>query len=201
MSKMGPAFFAVAATPPVVTWNPADKHADIGLSGGNMIATKIANDANRSVRATHGKPHTGTGYYEVVLSGGGISVFCLVGLSTASMPVAFAPGQDANSWGYYQQTGEKYTNNVLTAYGAGYASGDVISVAFSNGKVWFARNNVYQGSGNPAAGTGEAFSGIAGTIFPTVSIYRALAPAHTATGRFRLLDFTYSPPAGFSAWE
>lgn len=200
--RAGPAFFALASAAPVVTWNPSDKHADITLSGLNLIATKTAGDALRSVRATHGKAHTANGYFEVLVGGTAFGSFRLVGVSTTSMPVSIGCGQDTNSWSYYQETGAKVTNGVTTAFGATWASGDVIQVAFSNGKIWFGKNGTYQGSGNPAAGTNEAFSGIAGTVFPTASPYAgATAPQHTMTGRFRSADFSFAPPAGFSAWE
>jgi hypothetical protein len=186
---------------PTVTWNPLDKHADITLSSGDRQATKTTANATVSVRATYGIPHTDNGYFEIFNGGvSSASPFRLYGISTTSMPVSVWPGNDANSWGYYEQTGQKATNNVLSAYGASFTLGDVIGVAFKNGKVWFAKNNVWQGGGDPAAGTGEAFSGIAGTIYPTASLYRTSPDPHQAGGEFRSADFYYSPPSGFSPW-
>jgi hypothetical protein len=185
---------------PAVTWNPLDKHSAISLSGSNLIATKTTSFGFGSVRATRGRPHTDSAYFEILAGGSNtLSNYRTLGLSTLSMPVATAAGQDANSWSYYEETGGKYTNNVVTAYGAAWTNGDVIGIAMSNGKIWFAKNNVWQASGDPAAGTGEAFSGITGTIYPTASPY-ANSPAHVVTGRFRTSAFTYSPPSGFSAW-
>lgn len=187
---------------PVVTWNPSDKSADITLSNSNLTATKTTGNASRSVRATVGKLETSNGYFEVLVAGTDTtSNFRLVGISTTATPVANACGQDATSWGYYEQTGQKYTNNVLTAYGNTYTIGDVIGVAFKNGSVWFSKNGVYQNSGDPVAGTGAAFTGITGTVFPTTSPYRTLSPPHIMVGRFRTADFTYAPPAGFQPWE
>lgn len=197
--KTGPAFFGAASG---VTWNPVDTHAEITLSGGNLVATKTAANALRSTRATLGKVHTSQGYFEVLVGGTEVTGnFRLIGISTLTMPNSIGVGQDANGWAYYQETGQKVTNNVVTAYGATWTNGDVIGVAFNNGKVWFAKNNAYQGGGNPAAGTGEAFSGITGTLYPTASPYKgASAPRHVLTGCFSLGDFRYSPPSGFSAW-
>lgn len=201
LMKVGPAFFGSISLP-VVTLNPSDKHADISLTSGNLIATKVNADALRSVRATRGIDHTENGYFEVLfIEGAQIAPFALVGVSTTSLATTGFVGGDANGWGYYQDTGEKYTNNTPTAYGTAYETdGDVIGVAFANGKVWFAKNGTWQNSGDPAAGTGEAFSGITGTIYPTISLYNAAPTAHQVRARFKTADFTQTVPSGFSPW-
>lgn len=202
---IGVAFFggATGSVTGAVTLNPSDKHANIALSSANLIATKTGSDAGPvSVRATRGIAHTDSGYFEVFLGQGQISTFMTIGLSTTSLPVANFCGFDANSWAYYQDTGGKYANNVLTAYGNTWkVNGDVIGVAFKNGKLWFAKNNVWQNSGDPAAGTGEAFNGITGTLYPTLSLYRATAPSHQLGFRPSAASFAYGPPTGFLAWE
>jgi hypothetical protein len=181
-----------------VTWNPLDTWlADIALTDGNVTAVKYNNYDFRSTRATFGRPHTDSAYYEV-MPVGAYNGATLVGVSTRAMPLSTGPGLDANSWGYEQYDGTKYTNNVQTAYGASFVPGNLVGVALSNGKVWFARNNVWQGGGNPAAGTGEAFSGISGTVYPTVGIP---IPVSGVIGYFKSSAFTYAPPSGFSAWE
>lgn len=197
---IGPAFFKTGAT---AILNPSDKHADITLSSGNLVATKSANDALRSVRATLSRAHTDNGYFEVYVSEGTASTFMTVGLSTTSLLVANFCGADTNSWAYYQDTGGKYTNNAVTAYGTTWkTNGDIIGVALMNGKLWFAKNNVWQNSGNPAAGTGEAFSGITGTLYPTLSLYKGgAAPKHQLGIRLHASTQTYSPPSGFGPWD
>jgi SPRY domain len=192
-----------APVPPSSTiWNPSDTHSDISLSGGSLVATKGVSNSTRSTRATRGIVSSANGYFEVLMGGSETTAnYRLVGVSTLSFPVTTGPGADVNSWGYYEQTGQKYTGNALSSYGSTFANGDVIGVAFKNGKVWFAKNNVWQGGGNPAAGTGEAFSGITGTIYPTVSLYKGTpSPVHVATARFRSADFSYAPPSGFDPW-
>lgn len=185
-----------------VQLNPSDKHADIALTGANLVATKGGSNALRSVRATRGIDASESGYFEIVatVAGTAHSPFTLVGVATSEMVLSNFVGFGTTSWGYYQETGNKVTNNTLTAYGAGWTTGDILSVAFKAGKVWFAKNGVWQGSGDPAAGTGEAFGGITGTILPAISLYRLTAPAHVLTARFKLSSFTYAPPTGFSPW-
>lgn len=187
-----------------ITLNPADKASDIVLSSGNMVATKTFADTLSSVRATRGISHTDSGYFEIVVLGSPAdSPYMLVGLARSSLGLTGFVGSDANSWGYYQETGQKYTSNTGAAYGTSWIpASTVIGVAFKNGKLWFAKNNTWQNSGNPAAGTGEAFSGLTGTLFPTLSLYRATgATAHQLGFRAKAADFTYSPPTGFLAWE
>ena len=189
------------STRPVVTWNPADKDAGVILSNGNLTATRSGADSLKSVRATYGIPHTESGYFEVYFAiGNPGSWFQLVGVATSSASLASFVGNDANGWGYYQDTGGKYTNNVLTAYGNDWKGGFHIGIAFKNGSVWFARNNTWQNSGDPVAGTGAAFTGITGTIYPMLSLYKGSVPQNFMDGRFKFADFLYTPPTGFDPW-
>lgn len=192
---------------PTVTWNPSDKDSSITLSGSDLTATKGGTAALKSVRATRGIADTDNGYFEIVVVQDGFNApFMLVGVATASLSLGSYVGSDTNSWGYYQDTGQKYTNSTGASYGAGWGTGGagngvVIGVAFKNGKLWFAKNGTWQNSGDPAAGTGEAFSGITGTLYPTMSLYRHDFPnQHSVTGRFRTSAFAYAPPSGFSPW-
>lgn len=186
---------------PTVTWNPSDAHGEITLSGGNLTASKPNGaSTHRSVRATYGIPDTESGYFEVLCVEGATFPNHMVGVATLSAPLTSYVGSDANGWSYYQGDGQKITNAGASSYGATWTNGDIIGVAFKNGKVWFAKNNTWQASGDPAAGTNEAFSGITGTIYPALTLYYPGPPIDSATGRFKTSDFTYSPPSGFTPW-
>lgn len=189
---------------PTVTWNPSDKDAEIILSDLDLKATKGTSNALKSARATRSVAHSDTtGYYfEVVMFlGGGTAPYALIGLATSSVPLSSHIGAHAGGYAYYQETGQKWNNNAGAAFGSAYATGDVIGVAFKGGKVWFSKNGVWQGGGDPAAGTGEAFTVSAGDYFPGVSLYRYDgAEIHVAVGRFKASAFSYSPPTGFTAW-
>jgi len=184
-----------------VSWNPSDKAASLTLSNSDRTVLKAsANAVFAAVRSTLGA--TVKRYAEVLINEGSVGPYITVGLANGSMPLSNAVGQDANGWSYYEQTGEKYNANTLSAFGASYTNGNVIGVAYDPvaGDVWFAKNNVWQGSGDPAAGTNPAFSGLASGLFLAVSLYYANSPAHSITGRFVSADMTYSPPSGFAAW-
>lgn len=183
--------------PASVTWNPSDVGAAWSLSGANLVATKTGADAYSSGRASKALT-TESGYFEVYITEGGTSPFQQVGVASAAMSLAGSLN-NANGWCYYQQDGSKRHNGVNTAMGATWTTGDTIRVAYANGKVWFGKNATWYG--DPAAGTGEAFSGIAVPVFPAASLNRGSSPPDKITGRFTSADFAYSPPAGFDPWD
>jgi hypothetical protein len=175
------------------TWNPSDKHASITLSNGNRTEASASN--NQGVRATLPKS-TGKWLAEITVTSGANIMF---GLGNASANLSFYPGGDANSWAYYGANGNIYTSNSPTGYGTTYGAGDVISLAWdaTGGKLYFAKNGVWQASGNPAAGTGFAFSGLSGSLMLMVAA--ALGSQNTTlnTGQ---AAFTVAVPSGFSPW-
>ena len=85
-----------------------------------------------------------------------------------------------------------------TSWGDTTTSGDIESVALDMdaGKVWFAKNNSWQESGDPAAGSGEAADNVVGNIAPIAGSYGATG---TFTANFGQTGFTYTPPSGFKA--
>lgn len=191
------------APPASVTWNPADKNANITLSGGNLVATKGGTDAHGALRATLPRDAGDAGgfYFEVVVTEGSLSNFIHIGLATAGMSLG-GNLNNADGWAYYQETGAKRHNGVTTAYGASYTTGDVIGVLLKNGKAYFRKNGAWQGSADPDAETGEAFAGLTGDLYPAASLYRGqFVPRHVITARFKASDFSGSLPPGVSAWE
>lgn len=193
--------FVVGGAPavPAVTWNPSDKDADITLSGSNLIASANAMATQGSLRATLGRS-SGLYYFETRIDTAG-NAFVLVGAAKASFVVTNDYlGNTIDSVGYFGVDGTRFWNGSALAYGTAFTAGDVIGVAinFTSGKIWFAKNNTWQNSGDPVAGTGEALSGLSGEYFPALSFF---TNTYQATGRFKTASFTYSPPTGFSAWE
>lgn len=190
-----------------VTWNPSDIGSAILLSNGNLTAERNSGGdgyPNGGVRAGSYRA-VGKRYFEVVMNQATTSPFIAIGVSTSSWLTSStaALGADAYSWGYSQQTGNKRNNNSSTTYGASLTSGDVCGVAvdFSAGKIWFSKNGTWQASGDPVAGTNEAFANLAGTVVaPTAHLYRLTAPRHIVSAHFKTSDFTYAPPTGYIGW-
>jgi len=176
------------------TFNPADKHASITLSNGDLTATN-ASDGWHSVRIDMDKNGEGTAYAEFTIdvdvdSTGRFNL----GVGNSSATLNNYVGSDGNGWGYYGNTGEKVTGGVYTAYGDTFTDGDVIQVALdmNAGKVWFGKNGIWVG--DPAGRTGEAFSGLTGGMYLMASIYRITS---AMTANFGASPFTYHAPTGF----
>ena len=177
------------------TWNPSDKSADITLSGGDLIATETALSYNwNGLRSVFGIA-IGKWYWEVTISGT-TQLYWQVGIGDSGVPLLGEIGADADGY-CYRQGGEKMNNNSWPAYGDAYTAGDIISVALDldNGKIWWAKNGVWQASGDPAAGTNEAYSGISGTFYAMGCLYRGDA----ITANFGASAFSYAVPSGFNS--
>ena len=126
---------------------------------------------------------------------------------------------------YQAWNGQKRGNGGSSAsYGSSWTSvGDVIGLAFDadNGKIWWAKNGTWQASGDPAAGSNEAFSGLdasetyyfgwadyytskAGTVHINCGQDSSFSNSKTsgsanATDSNGFGDFYYTPPTGFLA--
>lgn len=187
------------------TWNSADKGADLVLSNGNLTITPGAAmpGSYESCRSTNAKS-AGKLYFEVRCDVAGASNYGMIGVADSAMPTYAGgtsyPGGGATGWGYYEQTGDKYHLAAATPYGSAFVAGNIIGVAvdLGAGLIWFSLNGAWQASGSPSAGTGAAFSGLTGSLFPAIGIYGI--SGSTFTARFISSSQTYSPPTGFSAW-
>ena len=187
--------------PTPVTWNPLDTHSDISLSEDYFTATKATANTWRSARATLARS-SGKFYFEMVVVGQ-TNNNIMVGIATADASLVQYTGQNVYSWAYYGNTGRKYHNAANTVYGDTYTTGDVISVAvdLDAGSVWFAKNGVWQGSGDPSEGANPAYTSTTisqNSIFPGVGVYASGDSVRLIT--FRPLLY-HNPPDGFSAWD
>jgi hypothetical protein len=172
------------------TWNDLDKQANGSTSDGLLKHTATALS---SIRGTFGVS-SGKWYWEV-LSGLTPAIGIATPTSTLA-PGSYNLGGDAYSWVYTGFDGNKINNNSSSAYGSSFTTNDVIGVALDmdNGKVFFSKNGTWQNSGDPAGGTGAAFSGLTGTIMPAIG----------ENGTSSYLNcgqraFAYTPPTGFVA--
>jgi len=182
------------------TWNPSDKSTTITLSNGDLTATANVS-ASYWVRATTSMS-SGKLYWEVEIDwqyqGN------QVGIGNASAGLDSHLGADANSWCYESQGSKRHNNSGVSTGFDSFTTGDIIGVALDldSGKVWFAKNNSWQDSGDPANGTGEAYSGISGSIFPMSQCKGK--PGGAGDSQTIIPDSgsqTYSPPSGFTAWD
>lgn len=130
-----------------------------------------------------------------------------------------APGDPAFIISMLSLTSAVFGGNTLILYydiGAGFQTvsigttpvqvGQKVGIALDpvNGKVWFAVNNVWVLSGNPAAGAAPAVSFTPTTnLTPSVSMWSTAADINTAltTSKFKDTALTYAPPTGFVALQ
>lgn len=173
------------------TYDPSAKSASITLTNSNLTATGTAG-AWKSVKANAGVS-TGKWYWEITIDA--VVTGAMVGVGNSAASVNNYAGVDTNGWSY-GWGGQKWHNAVNTAYGATWTNGDVISVALDlvAGKIWFAKNGVWQNSGDPAAGTGEAFASVTGPLFPQDSPYSSSG----MTANFGQSAMIYTVPTGFT---
>ena len=169
------------------TINAVTKTTNMTLTNGNLDCVSSNTDWSQAL-GTIGMS-SGKWYFEVLkvnASGG-----ALIGIAGASVVYSASTYIYQSPIGYlYYQTGQKYNNNVDSAYGASYTAGDVVGVAFDAdaGTLVFYKNGSSQGT---------AFSGLTnGPYLP------AILPNNTTgnlTANFGQRPFAYTAPSGFKA--
>ncbi|RKQ70111.1 hypothetical protein [Oceanibaculum indicum] len=196
-----------AGAPVYYVFSEADKDASLVLSEGNLKATAtatVADTASALVRVQPGKA-SGAWYLEFTdIAGVDASGFGshMIGLTLVSVSTAVNVGFLTRGYGY-SCNGSKYNSNAGASYGDTWTDSDVIGMAVSVVagvmKVWFAKNGTWQDSGDPAAGTGEAFSATLAAgeaIYPALSLRGSADVAKINCGQN---SFTYTAPTGFKA--
>ena len=181
------------------TWSAIDKASDCTLANGNLDVTTTNAPADNQVRGTIGVS-SGKWYWEMLVNT--TSNATMLGIVDASVTAntGVFPGTTAITYGYYGNNGNKYNNNTSSAYGNTYGSGDVIGCALDldNGKIWWSKNGTWQASGDPAAGTNAAYTGVSGTKQPAAADVGG-STAINVTANFGQRAFAYTAPSGFKA--
>lgn len=172
-------------------WNSADKNAAITLSNGDRDAT---GGTLVSVRGLLGRS-SGKYYFECIPQSSAANFWC--GFGTSGANLASYPGNSASSAGLASSGNAVNTWTKDQAGTFSIAAGDVLGFALDMGVGygWMSKNNVWQLTGNPAAGTNQWISGVTGTVYPFCAPGGATARISTKTS-----ELTYSPPSGFSQW-
>ena len=178
--------------------NPLRKGTDNTVTDGNLKSTFTSFSFDELTTATIGVT-SGKWYFEGVVDIGS-SRGSNIGILATSVIVntSATAYQSALLYAYIMNSGNKFNNNTSTAYGAACTTGDIVGVAFDldNGKIWFSKNGTWQASGDPAAGTNPAFSGLTAATY-TPSFYTW--GNQTWVANFGQRPFTYTPPTGFVA--
>jgi BNR repeat-like domain/SPRY domain len=164
------------------------------LTGGtattqNSGATMYTASGLGAARTAQGRS-TGHYYCEFLIQAGEGNM--TLGVVGASAALTTYPGGNANGWAYYGLNGQKYTNNVGSAYGATFTFGDVIGLEYNNGTLTFYKNGVSQGA---------AFSGVTGEVFPAAGPGTSGALLRGTSLNLGYWPFVYSVPVGAVAWN
>ena len=199
------------------TLNPLDKANNTGtLTDGNLSnGTTSSNNTLKSTIAVS----TGKWYWEFKTSSASLVNHHGIVASSRAMGTNYI-GQTTDSWGMYENNGNKRNNASFDAYGSAFSAGDIGMVALdkTNGKIWWGKNGTWFTSGDPAAGTNAAFTNI-NTVVGSDGYVAAATQGHqscttsfgqnptfsgTVTAGTYTDDngkglFKYQPPTGFLA--
>jgi hypothetical protein len=164
----------------------------------NLVSPNAAGVAGTAYALGTMSTISGKYYFEVTISAGNTAA---VGIAAATYVTTSGDGgTGAGSCIYYGNNGNVYNNSsTSTAFGAAYTT-STIGVAFDvvNQRLWFAKDNTWQASGDPAAGTNFLSYGITGAVTAIVADLGGNATI-TAQANFGQQPFTYTPPTGFVA--
>ena len=206
------------------TFNALEKHSASVLSQGSLVSTSAnANDWECVGSTMH--VSSGKWYCEVVLTGASGTFDLIIGVARSNS-FEFLAGNTfytpASNYGYYAAVGDIYAGGALSGdFNVTYTNGDIIGIAIDmdNLAVYFAKNNTYINSGNPASGSSK--TGLSGALLAGASYQVAVGAyqnnitftanfgqdssfvgAETAQGNADgngIGDFYYAPPSGYLA--
>ena len=210
------------------TLNPVDNEGGV-LSNGNLTQNDNGSSDWNNSRATIGAS-SGKWYWEMRVDQINqvicASVAGAAGTDPGGARLGQLPGQFDDAGVTYYDDGRLYHAGAQpsgqVSWGASYGATDIIGIALdmddAGGKVWFAKNNSWQASGNPSTGANAARSNLktyADTWFPISGTYFAnttqtfnfgqnpsfsgQVTAGTNTDSNGKGLFKYAPPSGFLA--
>ena len=126
----------------------------------NEGATKVDRTSGSGINKTFYSTFAMTAgkfYFEAQPTEGSGTMIGVESITTASNTDADSVfvGQQSTGVGYYASNGQKFTSGSGSSYGDSYGNSDIIGVALDmdNRKVYFAKNNTYQNSGDPTSGS------------------------------------------------
>ena len=159
------------------TWNPADKHASVTLSGGDLTAASTGG----SVRSTIGKS-SGKWYWEVVTT----TAVAMPGITDISTSlVSYLGSSGTTSYGWYAGDGYLYNAAVPYALVSTFTTGQVLGFALDmdNGTLGlYKANTLYY-----------TLTGLTGTY------YAGTGYSGSTTANFGATALTYTPPSGYAS--
>ena len=182
--------------------NGFKQSSSLVLSNANLTASYDRTTFNSWVPATIAIPTTGKWYWEWVQTADTTTglPWGACGVLNVTAPIGT---QNPNNYRMITGTnGNKVSEGDNVAYGSTGLLNDIFAVAvdMSSGKIFFAKNNVWQGSADPVAGTNAAYTDIVSSGFTWVpGFYLSGDLTGTVSINFGQRPFTYTPPTGYVA--
>ena len=189
------------------TLSPVDNgNSNILLTNGN-ISVSSSTTWDRGVKGTMGVS-SGKYYYEYThgtVNAGSNPAADIGWTKYTSLVSSYANGGGGSSDTYLVvgADGNKNNGGTSTSYGSAFTTGDVgmCAIDLDNGKMYWGKNGTWFASGNPAAGTNAAYTGLSGTFIPLW--YWGLSAGTNgvliSNINFGQRAFTYTAPSGFKA--
>ncbi len=191
------------------TLNPLDKDGHTNSEGNLKVAGNVVYGHQGGTFAVT----SGKWYFEAILTVQQNDTAIALKNQDADTDAHYT-GQTTDSVGYLSD-GRFFYNGSSTSYSS-YSTGDVAQIAFDadTGEIWIGKNNTWQNSGDPAAGTGEVqtvtwneFIPAARTVSTGEIVFNfgqdsSFAGNETPQGNTDdngVGDFYYAPPSGFLA--
>lgn len=187
--------------------NPIDNgNSNILLTNGN-ISVSSSTTWDRGVKGTLGVS-SGKYYYEYThgtVNAGSNPAADIGWTKYTSLVNSYTNGGAGSSDTYLVQgsNGNKNNGGTNTSYGSAFTTGDVemCAIDLDNGKMYWGKNGTWFNSGDPAAGTNAAYTGVSGTFLPLW--YWGLSPGTSgvliSNINFGQRPFSYTAPSGFKA--
>ena len=142
------------------TMNPNNTTSNVTLTNGNTsVSLNGTYTTYGTIQVTKGKF-----YWEQKINGS--SLFASVADGNAGSMKTVGLLNENYAWAY-RSDGNKQTGGTVTSWGNSFTTNDIISTALDmdNGKIYWAKNGVWQESGNPATGANPAFTGLNTSLY------------------------------------
>jgi hypothetical protein len=178
------------------------------LSNGGLTVNAGPASVWQSIRTTISNT-SGKRYIEFLITNVGSTTRAYPYVEIGLANNTFIPTAEVGTSNYSGAFGLDGTNIVSAGFTSNYVQGggavnnDVwaMAVDFSAGRVWFAQNNVWLNSSNPATSSLPMLNFIpatVGSLFAAVSLTPTVG---SWTLQAAAASQRYAPPSGFSAWD
>lgn len=185
------------------TLNPLWKGSLQTLSNGNLTSSKSSGTNISDVWGNFGMT-SGKWYFECSVTSLAATVYIGVGQGGGTGEPTDDLAVSPASYFYGSATGEKFYGGTGSAYGNAYVEGDLVACAIDmdNGKIWWAKNGIWQASGDPAAGTNAAYTDLltrGNNAFLAFASTNGASNSNTLNWNFGQRPFGNTPPVGFKS--